>query len=199
MQENTCVAVFWGPQHGSPVNSGPSVSMATMASVQGLPSATPSRVAACFPRSGFLQCQRQHRRRARHHAAATVNAQPAGAALFELDGAVMDMHMDGHRVAFNRALASLGYEASGSACMQALCHAGPRVVRPCASLLSGRRCPRHVPAPLLMAVVRCVLWQVCAIHRAHLQRPAASWRRHTRVSTGWQELPSCMRSCMLGA
>ena len=171
--------------------------MATMASVQGLPSATPCRVAACFPRSGFLQCTRQHRRRARHHAAATMNVQLAGAVLFELDGTVMDMHMDGHRVAFNRALASLGYEASGSACM----HAG---ALPCRT--AGGETAR-IPA------IRQTLPASCACANAdgsYSMCSVASVRNSLCLSTTtccklatahqsehWVEGAS--RSCMLGA
>jgi hypothetical protein len=41
---------------------------------------------------------------------------PAGCLLLECDGAVLDMHMDGHRIAYNRAFVDLGYDVRGVTC-----------------------------------------------------------------------------------
>ncbi|KAG1654905.1 hypothetical protein FOA52_003147 [Chlamydomonas sp. UWO 241] len=54
--------------------------------------------------NAHAQARAPARRSCRAHASSWV--------LFELDGAVMDLHMDGHRVAFNKAFNDLGYECA---------------------------------------------------------------------------------------
>lgn len=47
-----------------------------------------------------------------HASSATLEADGFGCLLLEIDGAVTDLHMDGHRVAFNKSLARMGYECA---------------------------------------------------------------------------------------
>jgi hypothetical protein len=68
-----------------------------------------------------------------------------GCVFFELDGAVLDIHMDGHRVAFNKSLAKMGYEVRhymNITCGDVLLH-------------SQKCCPCSVPNSLHLFTMTC--------------------------------------------
>ncbi len=80
----------------------------------GLGQRTQSRALVTLAAGG--RDRRGHYRQTRGSVAASAGQEPSstpsGVAFFEVDGGLLDLHMDGHRVAFNKSLIDLGYEVS---------------------------------------------------------------------------------------
>jgi hypothetical protein len=133
------------PQHAAHNLAGPGAWQVRPILARAAPSVTH---ASCFGAASVREVQNLRRRSScSPRAAISDQAQPSKRALImELDGAVVDLHMDGHRQAFNR---SLIWKSRMSACMYAWIY------------VLSRGCQRLACSPLQSCAVLRYTWH-CA-------------------------------------